>query len=155
MSKSQIEFTLSNKLTFHNKGEVEVTDLLTLVAPCNKQIHMVSKLKQLFLRALHEATKSSKEPATEKSSDESDITADQLVMGLYMSTTVEISDVMDVFKKLLISGSCYVGTVTKDSKTELTDALYDKLDYEDTEKMLGEYLLNFLLSSLTSLQKKK
>ena len=65
-------------------------------------------------------------------------------MSLMLSSDVDMVEYHKTFKELLIAeGVCKV-----ENKQDLTNHLYEQLNPIDIDNLMGEYLANFILSSV-------
>lgn len=136
--KGDITYDLKTPFEYHGNGENRTASVIILSAPSNKQRKPAAKLKQFFFQAINGLQGDEKADAEAKASDPkgSDIVA------LLMMSNVDANDVHEAFKGIITGGCAMV-----EGATSLTDSLYDKLSFEDTEEMLGDYLVNFLIPS--------
>jgi hypothetical protein len=142
--RSSIEVTLSKKIEVHKKGESLFSNKITLIAPSLSNIDKICFLKHTILSAFKKAgSENNDRKQNVTSEDASDISnADQLVSVLYMSIeSTDIAHVFSEFRDLLIDGCGKVEDVV------VTNPVLNQLCLEDFEKLLGEYLENFLLPS--------
>lgn len=147
--KSEFIFTLSTPLSYHEKGQLATTSELLLKAPSSKQRNESAKLKQGFFRALKDMesvtngkTDVEKEAVKERmAAQEEEIGADE-ILSIIMMSNVDLGSYQESFRTLLLNDACMVGGSTK-----LTAPMFDNLSDADTERLLGEYLANFLLAS--------
>jgi NACalpha-BTF3-like transcription factor len=147
--KSEINFELKKTLSFQNAGQNLESNQLVLYAPSYKSRKYTNKLKQLFFRAsrslednkkpVKEENKADKQK-DEQNEEKKDIKSEDILLMLY-SSSVDIDDVYDAFEQILLMGHCKI-----DGQIELKRQHLDAIDSEDVEKMLGVYLLDFLLS---------
>lgn len=130
-------YDLKTPINYHASGENKEATAVILSAPSNKQRRAAARLKQFFFQAIN-AMKTDDQPSDNdgKKPKGSDIVA------LLMMSDVDIDDVHEAFKDILITGCAMI-----DGATSLTSLHYDALSYEDTEEMLGEYLVAFLIPS--------
>ena len=116
------------------------------MAPTQRQAKERTKLQQGFFRAITSVQNSGddKKPAENVEIKGSDIVA------IMLSSSVDMVAFLEDFRRMMISGVCKI-----EGREVLTSALYDKLDPDDIDSLLGEYLGNFILSSrLKTLQKR-
>jgi len=149
--KSEIDFKLNVPFEYAVNGGVETASLLVLKAPSNKQRFQRAKLKEFFYVAFGESreessdAKETTEPkdAVQAEPPTEEAFAEYVVQTLYTSSKVKMVEVIDEFKQLLLSeGICKV-----EGSVNLTQALYDKMDAEDSDRLLGEYIGAFILAS--------
>jgi hypothetical protein len=144
--RSSIEITLSKKLEIHKGGKQHFSNKITLFAPSLSDLPKICFLKHTMLSAFKKAGNENANQNT--TSNKENVNADgisnaeQLISVLYMTVDSEdIAKVFDEFRDLLISGNGKVEDVI------VTDLILEQICLEDFEKMLGEYLENFLLPS--------
>lgn len=142
MLKKEFDFILQEGIQYSENGAFPIAKKLTLKAPSNKQRKIVSKLQQGLIQALMSTTKYSnqnKEIKKDKTSLDGGFTADVVLM-LLQASDIDISSYMENFKELLTSNICLV-----DGKLPLNSQQYDELSIEEGDRLLGEYIINFLL----------
>jgi len=143
--KEEFIFTLVKPFPYHDKGTETLCTELILKAPSNKQRRQTAKLKQGFFRALPKDDGQDKG----KGSGDGKITGTQIITIIMMSQEVDLGEYQESFRDLLLNG----GAMVNDSQ-KLTAPLYDNMCDQDTQKLMGEYIATFLLSSwMESLQK--
>ncbi len=135
------EFSLSESISYHNKGESQEGHSLTLTAPTVKARKKAAKLKQGVMRAVSSLQGDANIKPEDKKSKE-DIKPEEILALIQMSS-IEYDEYMDIFIDLLCKGICKI-----EDEIEMTAQLADKMSFEDTEKLMGEYLINFILGSL-------
>ena len=147
--KSEITFKLNVPFEYAVNGAVATASLLILKAPSNKQRFQRAKLKEFFYiafndsnaKAKDEPAEAPKEVASEPPSEEA--FAEYVIQTLYSCDKVKITEVLDEFKALLLSdGICKV-----EGEINLTQALYDKMDADDSDRLIGAYYAAFILAS--------
>jgi len=141
--KSEFVFQLSNPLEYHEKGQIEFANELTLKAPSNRQRHQSAKLKQGFFRAIKSMADNTGRVETnaDKSGEKEEELTGESVIEIIMMSSVDLVDYQESFRELILNDVCYA------KEQKLTAPMYDKLSDNDTEKLMGEYIANFLLSS--------
>ncbi len=149
LSESEFTFELSTPLEYHSKGQLEKAVELLLKAPSNRQRHESAKLKQGFFRALKGVADNNGnvDSGTDDKSD-GGISGSE-VTSVIMMSDVDLSEYQENFRLLLVNGACFVGG------EKLTKELFDKLSDADTEKLMGEYIVSFLLASHLARMAKK
>lgn len=151
MTELQNEFTfeLSTPISYARDGGFSESSTLTLKAPSNKQAREGARLKQSFWRALSDRQTKNTEPSESKDESNDEIDG-ETIMAIIMSSNEDINKFQDDFKSLLLNGVCFI-----DSSIKLTVPLYDSMSDADTERLMGEYLANFLLASQIKKMQKK
>jgi hypothetical protein len=139
--KESFEFYLNSPVSYHKAGEEEKSYQLTLYAPKGKHRQELIRLKQGFLKAITSLQNMSTGQARAEAEEQQGIGSQEIVMALMMSD-VDMNKYFEDFKALLCKDVCYV-----DSNQKMTEYIYNNMDLEDLERLLGEYLSNFLLSS--------
>lgn len=133
------DFTLSEPIDYQAKGENTKASLLELSAPAVNNRKRAAKMKQGFMRVVNELPDSAKQEG--KKGDEK--VKPEEILALLQMGSIEYDEYMDIFFNLLTSGICKV-----EGEVELTQHMADKISFEDLEKLMGEYLVNFILASL-------
>lgn len=146
--KSEFTFTLTAPFKYSEKGVFIDCTELKLYAPSNKNRNECAKLKQGFFRALKDLESMGKNQPESKETKESTIDGDAIVSIIMMSDSVDFEKYQENFRLLVTNGVCDMSSTVK-----LNSDMFNNLSDADTERLLGEYLANFLLSS--QLQKMK
>lgn len=128
---------LSSPVDYHSGGENKQATSVVLASPSNKQRRPAAKLKQCFFRALNSFS-------DEQAQDQKDDSKPKgsAILALIMMSDVDIDEVHEAFKTLLTTGCAML-----DGEVAMSNHHYDAIAFEDTEAMLGEYLVNFLIPS--------
>ena len=134
------EFTLSSPVKFHEKGETVESFLLELMAPSAKNRKKIAKLKQGFMRVVGELQND--KPAQKEEKGDHKVKPEEILALLQMGS-IDYADYIDIFMDLLTSGIC-----NADGSTSLTVSMAESISFEDIEKLMGEYLVNFILGSM-------
>ena len=151
MVKSEFEFKLDSLLNYAKEGVIETVDTLVLKAPSAKHAQLISKIKQQLIRAFkqqYEDNKNKPKDNSQQESSDDSMTPTMLMNLVYSSAVIDMGEFTELFKNLLLSGVCLIPPVTQTKKMELQLATYDSLSHSDLERLTGEYLLTFLLSSI-------
>lgn len=142
----EFEFKLSKPIEYAHGGNQEKGELLILTAPTQRQAKERTKLQQGFFRAITSVQSNGEE---KKTTDSPEIKGSDIV-AIMLSSPVDMVSFLEDFRRMITSGVCKI-----EGREVLTSALYDKLDPNDIDALLGEYLGNFILSSqLKTLQKR-
>ena len=144
MEKGEFDFVLTEPVDYHAGGESRQGKLLVLRAPSNKVRQQRTKLKQWFMQSLAELQtgNTTTDGAKDGGISEQEF-AEYVVHLLYSSKTVSMVNILDEFKALV----CSPGICKVENEVDMTSAIFDKLDSDDTDRMVGEYLANFILAS--------
>lgn len=130
--------TRDGKLT----GEQVEARHLTLFAPTYRQIDKVTPLKQAFAAAITEVTANVDSSGTEADPD-SEIEPAQAMQLLYTWSG-------DATKALLHAAELFKsGAALVDGEAKVTGPILDKMSDRDFEGLVGTYLVNFIVPSLT------
>lgn len=140
------EFTLTDPLKYGYKGEERLGFLLTLKAPTAKHRDYLIKLKQQFFKALAGLRNNVKEVEAQ-ADDSGELDGSQVMMMLYMSG-IDMVEFQNTFRALLLQGLVHIEDL------QVTPHLLDQLGQDEVERLMGEYMSNFLLSSWTGILKK-
>lgn len=149
--KTEHDFFLRAPLSYSSGADQRDATFIKLFAPSSKVSRECSALKQAFLRAVPKnVDKSEAAAAAASSGSTDDLNGSDVIEVLAMSTAVDLPDVLEVGKRLLLAPNI----AKVEGEVKLTSALMDRLDQEDFENMLGEYMANFTLASVLSKTKK-
>jgi len=148
--KKEFEFILQEDLQYADgTGGFAKAKKMLLRAPSTKQKKYSIKLRQGFMQAVKSNVDTfSKSKNTAKTSSSHEEMKGEEILGLMLMSDVDMVGFCDTFKDLLIDGCCLV-----DGKIVLTLSLYEGLSDEETSRLMGEYIANFLIPSLMKQQK--
>ena len=151
MHKSEFDFSLSESIVYHSGNSAECTcDTLVLKAPSNKDRKRIFKVQQMFLQATKSMMRMSEDHVN--TPDPSDANADldaSMIVSVIMMSSVDFGDFADAVCNLLYK-NCYL-----DDDTKLNETLFDKISLDDAQRLVGEYVANFLLPSWMQQTKKQ
>lgn len=139
------DFTLSGPISYQATGENTQASMLELTAPSVKNRKKVAKLKQGFMRVINDLPETQKKEAQEQAEKEkgkSEAPDPQEILTLIQMGAVEYDEYIDIFVSLLVSGICKI-----EGEVAMTQLIADKISFQDMEKLMGEYLVNFILVS--------
>lgn len=143
MTKATIEIALATPFEYHYQGQKIMAETLVVKAPFNNVKQWTAKLKQMFFRAVKYHEKNSEASTRPAQEEKSELKAREILSMMFMSD-VDMVDFSATMQKLLTTpGVCLV-----DGKENLTATLYEKMSDEDSDLLSGEYLANFIISSL-------
>ena len=142
--KTEYDFYLLVPLSYSSGSSQHDATFIRLFAPSSKVSRECSALKQAFLRAVPKEASTVDAPSPENSAD--DLTGSDVIQILAISTNVELPDVLEVGRRLLLAP----GISKVEGEVKLTSTLLERMDQEDFENMLGEYMVNFTLASTLS-----
>lgn len=147
--KTEHDFYLCVPLSYSSGSSQHDATFIRLFAPSSRVSRECSALKQAFLRAVpKEVSAAAAEAGTSDSAD--DLDGSDVIQILALSTVVDLPDVLEVGRRLLLAPNI----AKVEGEVKLTNALMERLDQEDFENMLGEYMVNFTLASTLSKTKK-
>lgn len=149
-AKKELEFELSEMIQIHHAdkqsgtSEILDTNKLILKAPSYNTYDERIRLRQGYMQAVKALQSTIKDNVPDQSDSDGDtndkITGEVVINVLYMSD-IEMVPYMKIFEALLLN-VCYV-----DGKVQLTKTILNKIDLDDLERMLGEYIANFIIPS--------
>lgn len=138
------DFTLSEPIDYQAKGENTKASMLELSAPAVNNRKKVAKMKQGFMRVVNELPDSVKKEAGElQEKDKDEKATPGEILSLLQMGSIDYADYIDIFVSLLTSGTCRV-----EGEVAITSHMVDKISFEDIEKLMGEYFVNFILTSM-------
>lgn len=135
--KTEFRFDLKQSNVSYSSGGNQVgATFISLTAPTSRHSRQCAYLKQAFFRALPDGGNPDSDAKFETPSGA------EMITILAMSKHVELPDVLDVGKDLLLQGVAMV-----DGDQKLNQHILDQIHAEDVEEMIGEYMVNFTLAS--------
>lgn len=134
------DFNLSGPINYHAEGTSEEGHSLTLAAPSVKARKKSAKLKQGVMRAVSSLQGNADTQSDKKGKE--DIKGEEILALIQMSD-IDYGEYIDTFIDLLCKGVCKI-----EDKVEITSNIAEDISFEDMEKLMGEYLVNFILGSL-------
>ena len=152
--KTELEFKLETPVAYQCDGGNHQGSLLILKAPSNKVRAHRARLKQAFMQAIAEGedrgAKDSpevKDPEAQKDVIiEDDEMGGYVLMMLYAAKNINIVEIIEEFKSLLVHGKC----CRVEGSVDMTSSIFDSMDADDSDRLMGEYLANFILASFLS-----
>ena len=143
---TEFDYELKTPFEYDFKGSKEQAKFITLYSPTMKHMEHREPIVQAFYQAVSEQT-----PSGEESSNDVDIKGSDVIALLRISEKVDTYKVGLHFKELLASKDIAL----IDGQERLIKPLIDKLNPEDFDNIMGEYLCNFMLASLLDKTKKQ
>lgn len=148
---SDLILQLVEPIKYDFQGEKIDGTFVSIFPPKTKHIHLTSVLKQAFqISAMKISEESGGDDDKEDSSEESIKPSDAIALIYAGGKSVNIKEVMLTAKELMTSGLVLV-----EGESKLTKPLCELLCQEDFENILGMFLVNFIVASLLTTQKKK
>lgn len=135
----EFSFQLKKPVKYSHNGEDSEATFIILKEPSIKQLDYVTVFKKAFYQAAGKIESSSTEISGE---DPKQVTGDQIMALLYQNSP-DMKQLFNVAKKLFYS----INIARVDGVVEFSDAIYQTMSIEDFERMIGEYLVNFILAS--------
>ncbi len=146
--QSEIEIILDHEIPYSFNGNELKTKKIILVEPNAKQSDFALETAQCIMRAIKTATQNDSgriksetkgdQETVKKADDPKEITS--LLMA---SPSVEFSVILSFVKNLFFKGCALM-----DGKQAMGDLSYDNLLAKDKLKLVGGFILNFLISLL-------
>jgi hypothetical protein len=138
--KDEIEVLLTKKIPYSKGGESLNAESVLLTAPSARDLKETTILKQSFFQAIASLKSQGEESASDIDAQVDDMTGDDVLSMMFMSN-VDMNKFFDSAKSVLKKCAKLDGVV------ELNDHLIDELNGDDFEKLVGEFLINFILAS--------
>ncbi len=137
-------YTLKTPIRYAREGEMVDGSFVTMTAPTFREIDKVAPIKQAFMAAISEVSSGVEVTAEDAAAaDASKIDGKQVIQLLY-SSKGSVADIMRHAEKLMRSGVFLL-----EGEKEFTSPLLDKMSLEDFEGLVGDYIANFIMPSLT------
>lgn len=149
---SDFEFTLESEIKYH-KGPEEITSFsLLMKAPGVVHAKWCNKLIKGFFSGAQKMSDNNKDkvvapsaPSPAATESESDIDANAIIMAITVGCD-DMDGVFDAFKQLVCFSTSSVCLI--DNTQPMMESIYSKLSYNDTKRLIGEYIKNFLIPSV-------
>ena len=162
--KQEFDFTLEYPISFHHDGEVRQAHIITLRAPSRKHSNLTAKLRQWFAQAIADMQSRGigGDDEVDVDSDSVDeVEADEDVSIDDDETLIEAASAMNIllasnidyqvfeakFVKLITCQNPVICTVDGLDDVKMTQSIYETFNDSDWEKLVGEYIARFLVSS--------
>lgn len=150
LQQEEFKFQLTKSLNYQDEMGDHNTDELLLKAPVGRHEAYVCKLQQGLMKSVMAAqalaqSNSKLEDKTIDNSEKADPSIEDTAYGFLSGLRAGSQDLMafkKVFYSLLLDGICLIEGGTK--QINITRTLLDKLSLNDKDKLLGEYLANFI-----------
>ena len=143
-------FKLSSELEYQDKNGNNTTDEITLKAPVSKHEEAVCKLQQAVMKSMLVLMKISgadkNKPDTENEiinpqEEDKEKTADSYIHALKAGCD-NLYELKQVFYNMISNDLAYIAGSSGDER--LTKTLIGDLSLSDKDKLLGQYLANFI-----------
>ena len=153
MILDEFEFELSNKIKYQSPRGEEESNILLLKPPLPKHERTVTKLQQKFARVVAESARKNREyesrnqSTKEKdqnvpASEDKKSPAPSEVIIVLQQSDIDFYDFKEDFYGMISNGLCFIGDNVKATKD-----LLNKMSFDDKDKLLGEYFVNFMMPS--------
>ena len=141
---NEIQFPLTTPVKFTYGGEDTDGNFITLKEPTIKQLDHVSVFKTAFYKAAEKVSSddNGENGVSATGKDKVKVTGGQ-IMALLYSHYPDMKQLFGVAKTLFFSH----GIASVEGVVDFNKVIYDQMSIDDFEKMLGEYLVNFILVS--------
>jgi len=140
----EIRHTLEVPFEYSLRGQMASAEFITLKPPTAKNRNECAKLEQAFMRALPDPTAMTddqRESAWEAAAEVSeDPTASEALATIAMSPSSDLSEVMEVSRKLFLADVALI-----DGENKLNSNALDRMDLDDFKELVGKYLVGFIL----------
>ena len=125
---SEITVELKNPFEYSYKGDMVEAQFIVMPEPGFKELDKIAPIKQAFVAAVNDLASEASEPSAEApEGDTESITGPQIMALMYRSK----GNMSQVFLY-----------------AQLTVPIMEKMSVSDFERLLGEYLANFIAPSL-------
>jgi len=146
----EIIHTLEVPFEYALSGQPAQATFISLSPPTTKNRIECGMLEQAFMRSLPDASGVTEEQreAAKENADDKDPTGAEALALIAMSKDTELSEVMEVARKLFLSG-----VATIEGETKVVSLHLDRMDLDDFKELVGKYLVGFILRSALESQK--
>lgn len=140
--KDSFVFSLNfNAIKVHKSGTVEEYNEFTVKAPSRNNLKYTAFLKQAFFRAIKDSNGGKSDEASQKSQGNQDIDS-KAIIYLLLSSGVDIAECLQSIEYLMTGGCGEIGNGVKMDVFHI-----QQIHHEDLDRLLGEFIGNFLLPS--------
>ena len=137
---------LSQPISYAHKGDMQDADFVELIAPNYKQLENFIPVKQAFLAAVTSSANNASAEEVEKAGEEKakkeEITGNEVMM-IMMQSTCDMTKIYLYCAELFKAGAALVG-----GEQKLTAPMIEAMPLSDFDKLVGEYIANFIATSL-------
>ena len=139
------DFTLSEPIQVSIEGEFVTEEVIVCHSPSLKHKKPTIRLRQKFMQAIKNTTDGKETKETENVDTQKDLKGFEIEGMIFMGGGNDEDfavKFMDVFEKMILTpGVAYVG------KKALLHSDLEKISSQDFERLMGEYIANFFISS--------
>ena len=141
--KGEIIHTLIESFDYAHKGGMREAEFITLKSPTISNLSSVARLKQGFMKAVTANNQTVKESKKSQEASLDDLTGEAIMTMLSMSD-IDYAGYLETAKFVFTHSDISL----IDGEIKFTKDLANRLSYDDLEAMTGEYLKNFILTSV-------
>ena len=135
---------LSKPLSYARKGNTEEGSFVELIAPTYKQLENFLPVKQAFISAVTSIDDSKvKEKEEDKEDKDKEVITGAQALAVMMQSSCDMVKIYLYCAELFKSGAALL-----DGEQKLTVKLIEDMDLADFDKLVGEYVANFIAISL-------
>lgn len=139
---SEVHYELKVPFEYAYKGDMKEASFIAITAPSIKQVNHFIPIKQAFMAAATEVSKTIDTTEVEASDDGGDMDA-AAIMPVMMNWSGDLSKVLIHAQELFKTGVALL-----DGETKLTTPMMEKMTLDDFEGLLAIYIANFIAPSL-------
>jgi hypothetical protein len=155
MLKKEFEFILHDEMSYSHGGNANIcAKKLLLRAPTTKLISLASRLHSLVMSAMFNAREKFSSDKSSSNNQKQDTEFDGEGLFMFVSGALssdQVEKLVDNFNELILSPNiCLI-----DGKEQLTSYVLENLDAREMQRLIGDYIANFLLPSVTNQSTKK
>ena len=145
--QKKLNYELREKFEVALKGESVEVDSIEMSAPTNQIVDYVTILDNEFNKAIFQMSQMEvKEESRQENDVETEISSQSILMALSGAKT-DLRKCHDALKNILIKTAWVKNGETR---IKFESGMYNKMSYNDTKNLLGEYLKFFLSISLSN-----
>lgn len=146
-SKEEFTFKLSKPLNYQDTQSDQDANELVLKAPIGEHEKYVCKLQQQLMQAMFKVrklvgTENEAQSKDKDSLDEDDQVKKDMVLMALQAGCEDLYEFKCTFYKMICKGLCYIDGPNE--KTKITPDLLGDLSLPDKDKLVGEYVANFI-----------
>ena len=148
--RRSIEFELNEPVEFTAEGSPVSCSTVTVKAPAPKQRQRDLWLKQQFLLALPKGKEAEEAAARQKAAGkkDDDVDNEDVMLMLGSCPEVNLAEFFENAKQVLCHGVAFLGA------EPMTTEIFDRLDFDEAQDLVGAYMINFTIRSVLASQKK-
>jgi len=135
-----MNYELKTSFKYAKGGDNEDATFLDISSPSNKVIKHVTLIEKQLFKAINNVAKETDE---QRGSKDEKVRGEDLIMAL-ASGDANLEKCYEAFKQIL-TASC---SINGDDKFKVEH--FERMSYADTKCLLGEYISNFLFTSLAN-----